>query len=159
MESYDHETDDVQPRRWWQGCIFRLVAVLCIVGILWISAVQPYLVGVTQPARQSSTLFRVALPGLDVGATAHPAEPGERGRVVFWLFFHNAEDVWFLPPLPGAPALPAPTPQPEQHQYASAPAQGARVEYRDEEHYATYLPPLAAGCSLCTERTSWAARP
>jgi hypothetical protein len=121
------EIDQQHSRPWWRGCLLRLVALLCILGLLWLSVVQPYLVAVTQPApRLSRPLLRLSLPGLDIGADAHPARPGEAGDVRFWLFFHHADDVWFLPPLPGAPALPEPAPPPDS-KHAQAAGQEERL--------------------------------
>jgi hypothetical protein len=79
-------------------------------------------------------LLRVSLPGLGFGADAFPAEPGEPGRVKVWLFFHNADDIWLFPALPGAPALPTPGPQPqEQFKHASVPTHLNRVATDDRD--------------------------
>jgi hypothetical protein len=90
--------------------------------------VQPYLVAVTQPAPQPTPILRLSLPGLQIGADAIPAAPGQAGRVRFWLFFQGSDDVWMLPPLPGAPALPEPTPPPRRQEYAHNPTDAATAE-------------------------------
>jgi len=83
------------------GVLFLLIAVLVSLGRGWLHRE-------TAPAPRPHSLFRTALPGVDVGADAWPAGPGQAGYVELWIARHDADDIQILFRLIGSPALPRP---------------------------------------------------
>ena len=86
--------------------LLNAIAALCLIIGLWLSVVLPWLWDATVPAPRSHAVLRLSVPGLDIGADAHPAALGQAGYVELWLYASNADDIQPLLHLFGMPALP-----------------------------------------------------
>jgi hypothetical protein len=92
----------MDERRWRR--VRSIAAMLCLVTGLWLVG-DWWLDHVTAASRPRG-LWRAVLPGVDLGVDAWPASPGRGGYVQLWAYPHDANDIWRLLRLPGAPALP-----------------------------------------------------
>jgi hypothetical protein len=86
--------------------LLNAIAVLFLVVGLWLTFAQPWLWDVTMPAPRSHAVLRLSVPGLDIGADAHPAAPGQHGYVELWIYASDADDIQLVLHLFGMPALP-----------------------------------------------------
>jgi hypothetical protein len=82
---------------------FRLtIAALCILAGLCLVGVHLWVSHVTATGRPRA-LWRITLPGLDIGVDSSPAAPGQAGYIEVWYEGYDADDYVPLLRLPGAP--------------------------------------------------------
>lgn len=80
--------------------IILICATMFLAAALWIAQIQPRIDAATAPGA-AATAWRGSLALIDVGLDVTPATATRRGAIQVWVYPHFADDVWFLPALPG----------------------------------------------------------
>src|SRR5262245_55456384 len=95
--------------------LLTIAALFIITGALLLG--WSWLSDVTAPGPRPHALFRITIPGVDVGLDTSPAAIGQARYIELWYYPHDADDIQPVFQLFGAPALPPmyiPDEQPSQ---------------------------------------------